>query len=41
MKPEISVILCTYNRAKMLQRMMKCIFDQKFTDFELLLIDNG
>lgn len=41
MRPKISVILCTYNRPKMLQRMMKCIFDQKFKDFELLLIDNG
>lgn len=40
-QPKISIVLSTYNRAKMLPRMLNCILEQDFTDFELLLINNG
>lgn len=40
-QPKISVVLSAYNRADMLPRMLKCILNQDFSDFELLLINNG
>ncbi|MDF2530901.1 MAG: glycosyl transferase [Clostridia bacterium] len=40
-QPKISVALSTYNRADMLPRMLGCILGQDFTDYELLLINNG
>lgn len=41
MKPAVSVILCTYNRASYLHRCMDSVFAQTFTDFELIVIDDG
>lgn len=41
MKPKISVIVPVYNTEKYLQRCIDSILLQSFTDFELLLIDDG
>ncbi|MEO3947277.1 glycosyltransferase family 2 protein [Gorillibacterium sp. CAU 1737] len=40
-KPKLSVILPTYNRAPYLTRMLDSVLTQKFTEFELLLLNNG
>ena len=40
-KPLFSVIITTYNRAKLLPRAMQSVFDQTVGDFEFLVIDNG
>lgn len=40
-EPKISIILPTYNRPIFLPRMLDSILAQQFSDFELLLIDNG
>lgn len=39
--PAISVILITYNRCKMLARMMEALKAQTFQDYEVILINNG
>lgn len=39
--PAISVILITYNRDKLLQRMLLAIKNQTFEDYEVILINNG
>lgn len=39
--PEISVIVPVYNTEKYLQRCIDSILAQTFTDFEILLIDDG
>jgi glycosyltransferase involved in cell wall biosynthesis len=36
----ISVIVTTYNRQKLLDRTLKSILNQTFSDFELIVIDN-
>ncbi len=41
MEPLISVIVPVYNTEKYLQRCIDSILGQSFTDFELLLIDDG
>lgn len=40
-KPMISVIVPVYNAEKYLQRCVDSILKQSFTDFEVLLIDDG
>lgn len=40
-KPEISVILPFRDASSTLRRAVKSILDQTFTDFELLLVDDG
>ena len=40
-KPKISVIVPVYNVEKYLRRCIDSILAQTFTDFELLLIDDG
>lgn len=39
--PEISIILCTYNRENLLPNMLDSLLAQTFSDFEIVLIDNG
>ncbi|KAB3539664.1 glycosyltransferase family 2 protein [Alkaliphilus pronyensis] len=40
-KPIISVVLVTYNRVNYLERALNSILSQTFTDFELILVNNG
>ncbi len=39
--PQISIILCTYNRALYLPRCLNSILEQTYTDWELLIVDDG
>ncbi|HEX2937833.1 MAG TPA: glycosyltransferase family 2 protein [Ruminiclostridium sp.] len=39
--PDISVIISTYNRAKFLPRVLNSVLTQTFTNFELILVNNG
>ncbi len=39
-KPFFSIIIPTYNRASNLQFALYCIFQQSFTDFEVIISDN-
>lgn len=39
--PKVSVIICTYNRAKLLPRAIDSVLSQDFKDFELLVIDDA
>ncbi|VEJ24465.1 glycosyltransferase [Helicobacter cholecystus] len=39
--PFLSVILPTYNRKACITRMIDSILKQSFTDFELIIIDDG
>lgn len=41
MPPLVSVVLPTYNRAKTLERAIQSVLNQTFTDFELIIIDDG
>ena len=37
----ISIVVITYNRCELLKRTLISILDQSFTDFEIILIDDG
>jgi len=39
--PEISVILCTYNREQYLKKCIDSVFRQSFQDWELIIVDDG
>src|SRR5713226_9622239 len=41
--PLISVVICTRNRAQLLERALASVADQEFarTDYEILVVDNG
>ncbi|MDP3948325.1 MAG: glycosyltransferase [bacterium] len=39
--PVISIILPTYNRAVLLKRALQSIFEQSFSDFELIIINDA
>lgn len=41
MNPKISVIILTYNRAQLLRETIQSVLDQTYSDFELLVIDDG
>ncbi len=41
MNPRISVILPVYNRANALPRAVRSVLDQRFADFELVIVDDG
>ncbi len=38
---KISVIMLTYNREKLIGRMIDCILKQTFREFEFIVVDNG
>ncbi len=40
-QPEISLIIPVYNTAPFLDRCVKSVLSQTFTDFELILVDDG
>jgi len=40
-QPEISVILCTYNRAKYLNDCINSVIHQTFENWELVIVDDG
>jgi glycosyltransferase involved in cell wall biosynthesis len=39
--PEISIILCTFNRAKYLNKCIDSVINQTFTNWELIVVDDG
>ena len=39
--PEISIILCTYNRAKYLSNCIESVIAQNFNNWELMVVDDG
>jgi glycosyltransferase involved in cell wall biosynthesis len=39
--PAVSVVIATYNRAQLLLETIESILNQRFKDFELLIIDDG
>lgn len=40
-KPRVSVVISVYNGAEFLQQSIQSILDQTFSDFELIVIDDG
>jgi rhamnosyltransferase len=40
-KPLVSVIIRTKNEAKFIGRVLKCLYDQTFKNFEVIVIDSG
>lgn len=36
-----SVVICTYNREKLLPRALDSLIKQKFTEFEVIVVDDG
>lgn len=40
-KPAISIIMPCYNSEKFIHRTLKSVFGQSFSDFELILVDDG
>ena len=41
MKPKMTLIILTYNRAEMLNRAVDSVLAQSFQEYELMLINNG
>jgi glycosyltransferase involved in cell wall biosynthesis len=41
MSPKISVIMATYNHAPYVDQAIRSVVDQSFSDFELLIVDDG
>jgi len=39
--PKVSVIIPTYNRSELVREAIESVLDQSFTDFEVLVIDDG
>ncbi len=39
--PRVSIILPTYNRAKLVCRAIDSVWEQSFSDFELIVVDDG
>jgi glycosyltransferase involved in cell wall biosynthesis len=40
MTPQVSIIIPTYNRVEDLKRALQSVFDQTFTNWEILVVDN-
>ncbi len=40
-RPKISILIWTYNRADLVERSIKSVLNQTYSDFELVLINNG
>ena len=40
-KPTISVIIASYNRAGSIERSIRSLFNQTFSDFEVIVVDDG
>ena len=41
MKPVVSVIIPTYNRAHLLEKALKSVFAQTYKDYEVIVVDDG
>jgi glycosyltransferase involved in cell wall biosynthesis len=41
MKPDVSIVLTTYNRAGFLPKTLDCLLNQSYPDFELWICDDG
>lgn len=39
--PTVSVIIATYNRKELLREAIESVFQQTFTDYELIIVDHG
>ena len=39
--PTFSVVICTHNRAELLPRSIDSVLDQRWSDFELVVLDDG
>ena len=39
--PAVSVVVATYNRAKLLRETIDSILHQRFQDYELIVVDDG
>ncbi|MEA5581016.1 glycosyltransferase family 2 protein [Nodularia harveyana UHCC-0300] len=39
--PEITVVLCTYNRVNYLEKCIDSVINQTFQDWELVIVDDG
>lgn len=39
--PYFTVVIPTYNRAKLVSRAIESVFNQSFSDFELIVVDDG
>jgi glycosyltransferase involved in cell wall biosynthesis len=40
-RPQVSVVIATYNRARLLPETIESVFAQRFRDFELIVVDDG
>ncbi len=40
-KPQISIVLTVYNRKRTIYRALESILNQSFTDYEIIIVDDG